>query len=127
MIWQSHHEKWLESEIADLKKRHEKQLADLKESHKAEMDRLLVENARLQSEVDRIRLHLGQPGTREPVEEPEKPQDPDAMPSFMGLPFERAIQREEWMNSPAGKRWMEKNWHQTKIPEKEIENVTKSG
>jgi len=105
------HTKWLEAEIADLKLRHDKHVAELRELHQKEMERFLAENNRLQAEVDRIRLALGQPGTREPVEEPPRltSQDPDAMPVFLGTPFERVQQREQWLESPAGRRWMKQN------------------
>lgn len=99
-LFASRHVRWLEAEIQDLKKRHE-----------VELNRAITENVRLQGEVDRLRLQLGQPGTREPVEEVtvKTPQDPDAMPVFLGTPWEKVLQREKWLETSPGKRWMKNN------------------
>lgn len=100
--WTRHIE-WLEREIEDLKNR-----------HAIELQRALDENKRLLQECDRIRLSLGQPGVLEPPPEPER-YDPDAPPSFSGSAWERIVQREQWMESPAGKNWMAKLMAQSKI------------
>lgn len=124
-MFQSRHEKWLESEIADLKKRHDSQLTDLKLAHQAEMDRLLAENIRLQTEVNSVRLSQGQVGTLPEKEELRQPTDPDMMPVFTGTSWEKVQQRERWLESPAGKRWMKKNWDETAVPEqKETSSAT---
>jgi len=137
-IFVSRHTLHLEKQLEDvrfthaadldaLEKRHADELAYIKESRAAELNRLLDENKRLQGEVDRIRIALGQPGTREPVVEADKPRDPDAMPFFGGSPWERIQQREQWLQTPAGKKWMEKNWSETRIPETKEKEHANSG
>jgi hypothetical protein len=102
----------------------EQQIKDERESHKAEMAHVLAENKRLQDQCERLTLRLGLPSTvAEPPEEPRTPPDPDAPPIFTGLPFERVIQRDTWMRSDAGKRWMAKQLASVKV--KESGEVTK--
>lgn len=87
----------------------EQQIKDERELHAAERTRILAENKRLQDEVERLRLTLGQPSrAEEPPPEPKLPIDPDAPPTFTGTTWERVKQREIWMSSNAGKRWMAK-------------------
>lgn len=99
----------LEQQIKDEREMHlsvEKRLGYL---HSEEKTRILAENKRLSDECERLRLALGQPSrAAEPPEEPKAPVDPDAMPAFSGLPFERAVQKDIWLRSDDGKRWMAK-------------------
>jgi hypothetical protein len=110
----SRHTLFLEREIADLKKRHE-----------TELSRALSEIQRLQQEVNGLRLSRGEPGLLPETEDVRQPVDPDAPPVFQGTPFERITQREMWMESPAGKRWMAKLLNDAKIggAEKEKQNA----
>jgi hypothetical protein len=83
----------------------------LSEIHQEELGRVLAENKRLQDACERLTLRLGLPSTvAEPPDEPKAPVDPDAPPPFTGLPFERAVKRDEWMRSDAGKRWLKKSF-----------------
>ena len=103
------------------------QILDERAAHAAELLRALNENKRLQDENERLRLALGQPSRApEPPEEPPKPVDPDAMPTFTGLPFDRVIQKEEWLRSDAGKRWMKRQLDSVKVkPSGETEQQRK--
>jgi hypothetical protein len=107
-IFVSRHTRWLEAEIADLKARHE-----------VELSRAIAENSRLQNEVHELRLSRGETGTIPEKEEARQPVDPDAPPIFSGTPFQKIQQREMWMESEAGKRWMIKLMNQAKIGETE--------
>jgi hypothetical protein len=91
----SRHVRWLEAEIADLKRRHETHVAELKSAHAEERDRAITEAARLRGEVDRLRLFLtpalysiGQSGE---VEEPSKGNGEVAT---LGTPWQRILARE---------------------------------
>ena len=103
----------------------EKELADLKARHEVELSRALAENSRLQAEINGLRLSAGQPGTLPEKEDARQPVDPDAPPIFTGPPWERILRREEWMESPAGKRWALKLLNDAKIgsAEKEKQNA----
>jgi len=113
-IFVSRHTLFLEAELTDLKKRHE-----------IELSRALTENQRLQQEVNTLRLSRGETGTIPEKEEARQPVDPDAPPIFTGPPWERILKREEWMESPAGKRWAMKLLNDAKIgsAEKEKQNA----
>jgi hypothetical protein len=87
----------------------EQQIKDERTAHAAELGRALSENKRLQDEVERLRLSLGQPSrAAEPPPEPEKPVDPDEPPVFSGTSWQRVQQREIWLHTDSGKRWMAK-------------------
>jgi len=94
----------------------EQQIKDERELHSAELARVLEENKRLQQQVERLTLRVGLPSTLpEPPEEPRQPTDPDAPPVFTGTTWERVKQREIWMMSDAGKRWMAKQLGSVKV------------
>jgi hypothetical protein len=107
-ILASRHTLFLEGELSCLKKRHE-----------IELQRALDEISRLQQEVTALRLSRGEVGTLPEKEEARQPVDPDAPPIFTGPPWERILRREEWMESPAGKRWALKLLNDAKIGETE--------
>jgi len=101
------------------------QIKDERAMHAAERDRILAENSRLQQEVERLRLVLGQPSRMaETVEEP-KPADPDAMPVFSGTPWARVQQREIWLQTPQGKAWANRQLATLKVPESGTETKEK--
>lgn len=82
------------------------QLLDERAQHAKELERSLTENKRLSDECERLRLALGQPSrAAEPPPEPDEPVDPDAMPAFVGTPWQRVQQKEMWLQTAAGKRW----------------------
>jgi hypothetical protein len=94
------------------------QITDERALHAAELLRVLAENKRLQDSVERLTLRLGLPSTvAEPPEEPKAPVDPDAPPIFSGTPFQRVVQKDEWLRSDAGKRWMAKQLASVKVQE----------
>lgn len=87
----------------------EKQIADERAMHATELERVLSENKRLQDEIERLRLTMGQPSRMaEPPEPPKRAVDPDEMPTFTGTPWAQVQQREIWLMTPAGKRWQNK-------------------
>jgi len=107
-ILASRHTLFLEGELSCLKKRHE-----------IELQRALDEISRLQQEINALRLSRGETGTIPEKEEARQPVDHDAPPVFGGTPFQKIQQREMWMESEAGKRWMIKLMNQAKIGETE--------
>lgn len=106
----------------------EQQIKDEREMHAKELSRVLDENKRLQDECERLRLTLGQPSrAAEPPPEPPKPEDPDAMPAFRGTPWQIVQQKEMWFETPAGKRWMERQIGTLKVqPSGEIAVMQKA-
>jgi hypothetical protein len=97
--------------VEDLKTQMRDDIVRLQNMHQAELDRALSENKRLQDACERLTLRLGLPSTiAELPEEPKAPIDPDGPPVFSGSSFQRVVQRDEWMRSDAGKRWMAKTF-----------------
>ncbi len=94
----------------------EKQIADERVEHARERAYILSENKRLCDEVERLRLALGQPSrAAEAPPEPEKELDPDEMPTFRGTPWQQVMQREAWLQGPAGKKWTERQVAMLKV------------
>lgn len=95
-LFKSHYTLSLEKRIDELRADGEKR----EKHHAEELERAISELKELREENLRLRLYLV-PAAARPLqpEEKEEPADPNAMPKFQGTPFERVIQREQWMRA----------------------------